>query len=282
LRLLVLGASGFIGGAVYRLARESHVEVFGTSRRDAAGFVSLQNTSIDEVRRVLKDVCPDVVVNAIGSGVTPGTSSKQEMDHANRLLAESLVSLAMDGAFPQFRLIHLASSRNRSGFHRNDDYVVTKEEATNVMLEALSDGLNGCSLEVFNTYGPGQPEGRLVNLVVRGGIDRSDLILETPSHVRDFVHLDDVAQAVIRVAGSKNSPKQSVEIGTGVPTTVAELAHLAYKLAGADPSLIVTGNLSEPAVVEVADIRPAEEAFGWRADISLRDGLKQMIDLAKA
>ena len=154
--------------------------------------------------------------------------------------------------------------------------------ASKLVLDALSEGLNGCSLEIFNTYGPGQPEGRLVNLLASGAVGKSDLILESPGHVRDFVHVDDVAKAIIQAAKGKNSPTRSVDIGTGVPTTVAELAHLAYTIADADPSLICVSEFSESNITEVADTKPAEELFGWRAEISLHDGLKQMIESAKA
>jgi nucleoside-diphosphate-sugar epimerase len=104
--------------------------------------------------------------------------------------------------------------------------------------------------------------------------------LENPAQVRDFVHVDDVARAVIKAAESENSPSESIEIGTGIGTSVEQLAKMAYQMAGAPLSLITTSNESPAGLAEVADVKKAHELLGWRAEISLEMGCRQMIDLA--
>jgi nucleoside-diphosphate-sugar epimerase len=150
-----------------------------------------------------------------------------------------------------------------------------------LVLAAIADGVKGCSLEVFNTYGPAQPKGRLVDLVTQSAAEGLKLTLENPAQVRDFVHVDDVARAVINAAESENSPSESIEIGTGIGTSVEQLAKMAYQMAGAPLSLITTSKESPAGLAEVADVKKAYELLGWRPEISLESGCRQMIDLAK-
>jgi UDP-glucose 4-epimerase len=281
MKLLVLGATGFIGGAVYRLAQQTGINAYGTSRERASGLLPFNNYDMSELKDLIETIAPNVIVNAIGSGVTPGTSTREHTQQANVALTERLLSLAHGPSGSNYRLIHLASSRGRTGVHRLDTYVGTKDVATTLVLAAIADGVKGCSLEVFNTYGPAQPKGRLVDLVTQSAAEGLKLTLENPAQVRDFVHVDDVARAVIKAAESENSPSESIEIGTGIGTSVEQLAKMAYQMAGAPLSLITTSNESPAGLTEVADVKKAHELLGWRPEISLELGCKQMIDLAK-
>jgi nucleoside-diphosphate-sugar epimerase len=56
---------------------------------------------------------------------------------------------------------------------------------------------------------------------------------------------------------------------------------MAYQMAGAPLSLITTSNESPAGLAEVADVKKAYELLGWRPEISLESGCRQMIDLAK-
>jgi nucleoside-diphosphate-sugar epimerase len=281
MKLLVLGATGFIGGAVYRLAQQTGINANGTSRERASGLLTFDNYDARELKDLIESIAPNVIVNAIGSGVTPGTSTREHMQQANVALTERLLALAHEPSGSNYRLVHLASSRGRTGVHRLDTYVETKDVATSLVLAAIADGVMGCSLEVFNTYGPAQSKGRLVDLVTQSAAEGLKLTLENPAQVRDFVHVDDVARAVIKAAESGNSPSESIEIGTGIGTSVEQLAKMAYQMAGAPLSLITTSKESSAGLAEVAEVKKAYELLGWRAEISLEMGCKQMIDLAK-
>lgn len=275
--MLVLGASGFIGNAVFQQAKQGGIDVFGTSRAVTDQLIQCAVAEPGELEQLIDETSPDVVVNAVGAGVTPNTSTIEEMKSANLDLVAKLLALASDASQRGFRLIHLASSRNKAAAHRLDDYIATKESATNLVLSALTGGLSGCCLEIFNAYGPGQPSGRLVELVVRSALDSEPITLRTPDQIRDFIHVADVARAVLLAAKSTKSPETAIEIGTGVGTTVRDLAHVAYSLAGADTALVTCVSETSSAVSEVANTQAARDFFDWQSDIDLAAGLSRLI-----
>lgn len=273
----MLGASGFIGNAVFQQAKQNEIEVFGTSRAGGDPLIKCAVTDPGELAQLIHEIDPDVVVNAVGAGVTPNTGTIEEMRTANLDLVANLVARATDASQRNFRLIHLASSRDKAAAHRLDDYIATKESATNLVLGALAGGLSGCCLEIFNAYGPRQPSGRLVELVIRSALGSVPLKLHTPNQIRDFIHVADVARAVLLAAKSSKSPMTAVEIGTGVGTSVKDLALMAYSMAGADEALVTSISESSDSVSEVANTHAASDLFDWRFDIDLRAGLGQLI-----
>ncbi len=94
----------------------------------------------------------------------------------------------------------------------------------------------------------------------------------------DFVHVHDIARSVVMAldadAAKANVP---VNIGTGIDTTVADLARTLISAVGVDvePQF-------NPRDVQVsrraADITRAREVLGWEPTIDLATGMKDLVD----
>ena len=106
--------------------------------------------------------------------------------------------------------------------------------------------------------------------------DPAPLRLRDLSPVRDFTHVTDAAHGVLLLAKAMSAG--IFNLGTGIGTSIGDLARLMLSLAGQpDRSLIETapdGGVSHLAL----DPTRLREATGWRPDIPLRTGLAQMID----
>lgn len=276
--ILVLGATGFIGSAVVSHAQAAGLAVIATSRAATPGYLKCDVTQLDDLRRCFETLKPNAIVNASGAGVTPGSSAIEVINQVNEVgLRNLLAVLREEQTQASIRLIHLASSRSRSGAHRQDGYIEAKNRATQVFFDSIAGGLAGISLEVFNTYGTNQPGGRLVAQLVSAALEQKVFKLENPALVRDFIHVNDVASAVLLATQSEASPKRSIEIGTGVGTSVAALAEMIYAAAGAPVDLITFDAAKASGPPEVADVVEAQELLNWRPEIELLNGLNEMV-----
>jgi nucleoside-diphosphate-sugar epimerase len=141
----------------------------------------------------------------------------------------------------------------------------------------VREGGNAVNLRVHNTFGLGQPSGRLVSSVVLSAVAGDSTYIKNPYQVHDFVHVDDVADAVLLAAQSEVTPAESIEIGTGTGTSVLELARMIYALAQAPQELITFDEKSLAGSPEVADTALARELLGWQARVGLMDGLGEMV-----
>jgi nucleoside-diphosphate-sugar epimerase len=93
---------------------------------------------------------------------------------------------------------------------------------------------------------------------------------------RDFIHVDDVAEAVAAVLERRATG--TLNLGSGEGPTVREAAELGAAIAGR-PELLRVGALPYRAneVFDYRlDVRALERATGWRARVSLREGLTRL------
>jgi dolichol-phosphate mannosyltransferase len=132
------------------------------------------------------------------------------------------------------------------------------------------------TLRLYSAYGPFEEPRRLMPTVVACGMERRLPPLVDPTIARDFVYVDDVADAFVRAAAHARPGEAAVyNVGSGVQTTLAELAETACHVFSIDqaPAWGSFPARHWDTDVWVADARRIEERLGWRATTSLQAGL---------
>jgi GDP-L-fucose synthase len=97
----------------------------------------------------------------------------------------------------------------------------------------------------------------------------------TGSPKREFLHVDDLAAAVVHLGNNYNS-SEHINIGTGEDLTIKELAELVAELAGFEGELAWDSSKPDGTPRKVLDVSKAK-ALGWAPQISLRDGIASTI-----
>ncbi len=140
-------------------------------------------------------------------------------------------------------------------------------------------GLRCTVLRYANVYGPRQdPDGEagvvaIFTAAMLAG--KRPVIFGDGLHTRDYVYVEDVAEANLRVI------EQGIEgvynIGTGIETSTRALFDLLRELTGY-PEEPAYGPPRPGDVRRISlDCRRAEEAFGWRAKTPLHEGLVRTV-----
>lgn len=130
---------------------------------------------------------------------------------------------------------------------------------------------------IFNIYGPFEKESRLMPAVICSILNNEDIKVSTCTKIQDFLHIFDVASAIVNLFESDVQGAVNISSGTPVKLRVivekiAELMDYKGKiLFGAVPT-----NFDEPFVVG-SNERLIKEV-GWEQKISLEEGLMQTID----
>ncbi len=142
---------------------------------------------------------------------------------------------------------------------------------------AATFGLVACSLRFSNAYGPRSLHKRsVVAAWLRAALDGEPIVIHGDgSQTRDFIHVDDLASAVV---AALDAPEAAVagelfQAGTGVETTVAELAAEIGRAVGR-PIDVRHGPARVGDVARnVARVDKAATVLGFRAAVPLADGL---------
>lgn len=140
-------------------------------------------------------------------------------------------------------------------------------------------------LRFFNVYGPGQHNDAYYTAVASIFLDRllrgeAPIVDGSGEQTMDLVHVSDVARAVVHALEAKSSGNVC-NVGTGVQTSVAELARLLIEAVGSD---IEPQFRPRPVIVtrRVADISRAAERLGWEPRIGVKEGVEEIVRAARS
>jgi UDP-glucose 4-epimerase len=147
-------------------------------------------------------------------------------------------------------------------------------------------GIRACSLRLTNVYGPRQLVkhdrqgfiGWFTRLAVE---DREIEIYGDGSQLRDFVYVDDVADAFLRAGASDVCNGDVFNVGGDEPISHRDLVHLLLGVAGTGRVRFVEWPLDKKRIdigSFYADSRKFHAAVGWQPRVTLRDGLSASVD----
>lgn len=143
-----------------------------------------------------------------------------------------------------------------------------------------SRGLSWLALRFFNVYGPGQKTTAYYTSVINHFVHRlrngePPVIDGRGEQSMDFIHVHDIARSVVLALDAK-ADNVALNVGTGIDTSIAELARILIKAVGSD--LEPTFNPRDVLVSRrAADITRAEELIGFRYSISVEEGMTDLI-----
>ncbi len=160
-------------------------------------------------------------------------------------------------------------------------YAITKRDQEELCLTVgAAYGIPTCALRFFNTYGEGQSlnnpyTGAVAIFAARLLRGEAPMVYEDGLQSRDFIHVTDVARAVVDAVES--DVVGPFNVGTGVATTVLGLATMLHELIGG-PAPVVTGQTRKGDIRHcIADVARIEHALGWTARVSLAEGLRRLV-----
>ena len=134
----------------------------------------------------------------------------------------------------------------------------------------------------FNTYGPCQSQRAVIPTVIKQCMDGDVVNLGNIYPTRDLVFIDDTVAGFIAAATSDNAVGRVVHIGTGVDTSIGDLAMLIGRLMGKEITIQSESGRVRPSDSEVerlqADPSLAREVLGWKPAHDLESGLTKTIE----
>jgi len=159
-------------------------------------------------------------------------------------------------------------------------YAATKlaqEDLVRVACQSL--GIGHSILRFQNVYGEGQsltnPYTGILSIFstrIRRGLPLP--IFEDGRESRDFVHVGDVAEAVLRCVQNPSQEGVILNVGSGTPSSVMEVAQLLCRVMGSDIVPHVTGEFRVGDIRHnFADIDRLERATGFRPSVGLEAGM---------
>jgi nucleoside-diphosphate-sugar epimerase len=131
---------------------------------------------------------------------------------------------------------------------------------------------------IFFLYGPHEPEGRLIPLVIQHVLRGEPALCSHGSQIRDYLYIEDAAEALVTILDSEL--QGPINVASGEPITIRDLVTRAAGRLGR-PDLIRLGAMApRPTDVPLllADTSRLRAEVGWQPRVTLEQGLDRTIE----
>lgn len=263
--ILVTGAAGRLGRAVMRLADATAPLVGIASPRVASGEWALDVTDADAVMAAVAQIRPRAIIHLAALVGGACAADPERAATVNVRGTENVAAAARAHGVERIVLLSTAAvygdKRHRPVTEDNPTdavgaYAITKLEAERVLADS---GVPSDALRVFNIYGPGMRDS-LVNRLLGGGSDPVALN-GLDGFVRDYIHVDDVARAVLASAAARQPGFRLLNVGSGIARSNRDLL---ATLPAARLAPVTIG--PEVDSYSCADITRARRELDWSLD----------------
>jgi len=306
MKVLVTGGAGFIGSHVVEqsLARGWDVVVlddFSSGRlqnletvADHGNLRILEGSILDST--ILSKAISGIDVVVHEAAIVSVVRSIEDPSTSCRVNVEGTVSLLHEARKAGVSRVVYASScgvygdakklptKESDPVEPRSPYAVSKaagEQYCRAFHWAL--GLDTVCLRYANVYGPrrsvGPYSGVMVKFADRILRDEPPLIFGDGQQTRDFVYSTDVAEATILAAEKPGASGKVINVGTGVSTSVYDLARTMARAAG-KANLDVVKERPRPGEIRFSqpDTNLAKEILHFEYRVPLRDGVRKFIE----
>ena len=145
-------------------------------------------------------------------------------------------------------------------------------------------GLDTLCLRHFNVYGPRQTgdsySGVITQFIDRLKQKKPPIIYGDGEQTRDFVYINDVVEANMLALKRRQCSGEAINVGTGKPTTINELAKLLIEIFGKARIKPAYKAAREGDIRNsYADISKAERMLGYKPKITLKEGIRILLKL---
>lgn len=289
-RALITGATGFIGSHLARHLGQAGWEVHGLVRKDSEGkglgaaAVHAHDGSTARMVEIVGSAQPDVVFHLASAFV----AEHRTEDVVNLVQSNLLFGTQLAEAMRVHRRTLLVNTGTAWQHYEGEPYnpvclyAATKQAYLDVLrffVEAA--GLRVITLEIFDSYGPDDPRPKLMSVLRRAARGGGNLSMTEGSQRFDLVHVRDIVRAYERAAerllAGEVDGLESYALSSQKATSMRELVDLFGRVAG--KPLAADWGARAYRAREVLEPWTGGAALpGWRPEISLEDGIRELLE----
>ena len=298
MKFAVTGGAGFVGSNIVKLLiKEKHevviIDNMHTGKKenlegimDKIEFCELDIRNILELENKIKDV-DGIFHEAALTIVQESFIMKEEYYDVNVKGTENILKIAKkygikvvfassSSVYGNTETIPIIEDSERNPIN---PYGKTKLEDEFLAEKYSDNGVSVIGLRYFNIFGKGQTgsyAGVITKFLNQLNEKKSPVIFGDGSQIRDFIFVEDIAQANLSAMLSKIN-FGFFNIGTGKTTSILHLAKLLIKLYNLQISLKFSNPLQGDVQKSQADIKKSQKLLNWKYKVELEEGLEKMI-----
>jgi len=299
-RITVTGGKGFLGTHLIRKLKEDR----GCQNVFIADLPEYDLRKLEDIKRMFDDQRPDIIIHlaAVVGGIGANRENPGRFFYDNAIMGiqlmhnaylrkiEKFVALGTICCYPKYTPVPFKEKNLWDGYpeETNAPYGLAKKLLL-VQAQAYRQqyGFNAIFLMPVNLYGPGDnfdpKTSHVIPALIRKCIEAKErgddhiVVWGTGNASREFLYVEDAAEAIILAAEKYNNP-DPVNLGAGFEIKIKDLAELIVKLTGFQGKITWDSSKPDGQPRRMLDTSKAERECGFRAKTTLEEGLKKTIE----
>ncbi len=272
MKIVVSGASGFLGGHTLSLLRRSGLDAIGTSRSQHNS-----NLGIQKINSLQDMPDADTLIHFAES------NNRSEVNQLGRVYVEEvkkrieflsqkygrMIYVSSVAVYPEGSTSLRSPAETLESF---DTYSETKLAAEKIV---LTTNKNPLVARIGNAYGPKMSELNVVSSVIRQFATKKNKIeLVSTDPIRDYVWCEDIAEAFLKISTSQANGVYNV--ATGIGHSVLDLCRIAEKVTNhTNYELVTQKRIPDSSIV--LDISKTTKDFNWNPKMKVEQGFSILI-----
>jgi nucleoside-diphosphate-sugar epimerase len=259
---------------------------------------------LDEARKAMRGCTHVIHLAAIVGGIANFHKLPHTLTEVNNALYNAVFRAALDEDVERFTYVSSSMVfENASQYPTREDYLPQCPVPTSAYgfskltgeiycrAAHAEHGLPYTICRPFNAYGPGEmPEdepgiAHMVPDVIKKCLALPEgaplPIFGDGTQTRTLTHIDDIADGIVVSMAAEAGLHEDFNISAGEEMTVAEIARVIWEETGRDPEAFALEHLPTYPVDVVRrwpSVEKAEQLLGWKAQIGVREGIRQTAD----
>lgn len=278
-RILVTGATGFVGRALVCRLQEAGHAVIGIGSRDAdlrqrGSLASHAGSGVTCVVHLAgRSFVPDSWADPGGFVDTNVGGTSNVLEFCRQSGARLVYVSAYIYGVPERLPVDEAAI-----VRPNNPYAQSKHLAEQLCsFYAKQFSVAVTVLRPFNIYGPGQDARFLIPTIVRQAFEEAEIRVRDLAPKRDFVYVDDVAVAIEKTL-ARDAGFAIFNVASGTSVSVGDIIDTVQSLLGTRKPVTVEGGPRHNEIADVVgDTSLASAELGWRPAVALSDGIARIL-----
>lgn len=288
MRVLIFGATGFIGSHVVHEAKQSGNFVIPIPSKE--NNIPINLLSQTDTRNIIEKTNPDVIINCAGV-----VRLDDDID-VNAKIASSIIN-SVSEIDKQTRVVLIGSAASYGvvngpikpisedcPLRADKGYGLSKRQEEETAIKLGDElGVSVVVARLFNCIGPGMKDGFLIPSLIKQLKDKKNKNTIKVSRVdskRDYIDVRDVSRALCSIAFSNKVRGNVYNIGSGSELSTKALYGLVVSIMRIEnaPELISTAKEPEPRVASWADIKKIKSDLNWSPKITLNESIRDIVN----
>jgi nucleoside-diphosphate-sugar epimerase len=291
LKILITGASGFLGSALAHRFSLTKNKVALLVRKnsnlsrlkDPARFEIAFCDTDNEVQQYILSISPDIVIN---TACCYGRGAENPMQMVNSNINFGLnILAALDRIDKNTTFINAGSALVKD----INMYSLTKAQFEEIACLVAGDSnpkIQLINIKMQHIYGPGDDESKFITHIFHACRNNTLTIpMKAGEQRRDFIFIDDVVEAYVRILENINILGRSeyIELGSGTSLPLRDVAESIHEFTNSRSKLIfgqIPYRKKEQMLLR-ADIRTLTK-LGWAPKFDIKSGIMKMIEMEES